>query len=206
MNKSAMTWKSDWKFPSPRHGFAGGWDLFFGPGATAGGQLLSLIPAATFAGAVAVYAYAERLLWSPWQYLVAVLLAFDIIGGIATNATSAAKRWYHRPSRSSRQHYGFAALHVVYIFLVARLFCPHFPGFFIIHSAYLLLSALIVLVVSPYLQRSTALLLLCGGILLSLYAVVAPAGLEWFPPFLYLKLLVSHLVREEPYSSQTSRG
>jgi hypothetical protein len=206
VNKSTTTWKSDWEFPPPRHGLAGSWDRFIGPGATAGEQLLSLIPAVTFAGAVAVYAYVERLLWSPWQYLVAVLLAFDIIGGIATNATSAAKRWYHRPSRSSRQHFGFAALHVVYIFLVAWLFCPHFLGFFVFHSTYLLVSALIVLAVSPYLERATALLLLCAGILLSLYVVVSPAGLEWFPPFLYLKLLVSHLVREEPYSSQTSRS
>ena len=133
-------------------------------------------------------------------------MAFDIVGGIATNATSAAKRWYHRPGRSLWQHFGFATLHVGYIFLVAWLFCPHFLKFFALHSAYLVLSALIVLTISPYLQRSAALLLLSGGILLSLYGVTSPAGLEWFPALLYIKLLVSHLVKEEPYSSHSARG
>jgi hypothetical protein len=201
-----VTLKSNWEFPPPRGGLAGSWDRFIGPGATAAEQLLSLIPALLSAGAVGAYAHIQQLHWSPWQYAVAVLLAFDITGGIATNSTSAAKRWYHRPGRGLRQHFGFAALHVVYILLVARLFCPNFLRFFTLHSAYLLLSALIVLTVSPYLQRSAALLLLCGGILLSLYAVAPPAGLEWFPIFLYIKLLVSHLVREEPYSPQLRRG
>ncbi len=201
-----MALKSNWEFPQPRDGLAGSWDRFIGPGATSAEQLLSLIPALLFAGAVAVYSYRQQLNWSLWQYAVAVLMAFDIVGGIATNATSAAKRWCHRPGRSLWQHFGFATLHVGYIFLVAWLFCPHFLKFFALHSAYLVLSALIVLTISPYLQRSAALLLLSGGILLSLYGVTSPAGLEWFPALLYIKLLVSHLVKEEPYSSHSARG
>ena len=39
--------------------------------------------------------------------------------------------------------------------------------------------------------------------LLSLYVVSPQSGMEWFPPFLYTKLVVSHLVREEPYSRQS---
>lgn len=41
-----------------------------------------------------------------------------------------------------------------------------------------------------------------GGVLPTLYVATPPAGLEWFPIFLYIKLLVSHLVREEPNSAQ----
>jgi hypothetical protein len=195
-----MSWTSNWDYPQPRRGLAGSWDRFIGPGATAAEQFVSLIPALSFAGAVAAYAYVRHLNWSAVQYAVAVIIAFDIVGGIVTNATSAAKRWYHRPGRGLSQHLGFATLHVVYIFLVAWLFSGDWLKFFAAHSAYLVLSAFVVLIVSPYLQRGVALLLLSGGILLSLYVVSPPAGLEWFPPFLYIKLLVSHLVREEPYS------
>ena len=200
------TLKSDWKVPPPRNGLAGAWDRFVGPGATPAEQLLSVIPASLFAVAVVAYAYCQQLDWSMLQYTVAFVLGFDIVGGIVTNATSAAKRWYHRAGRRLPQHFGCAVLHVFYIFLVALLFCPHFFNFFIFHSLYLVVSALIVLTVSPYLQRSVALLLLSGGILLTLYVATPPAGLEWFPIFLYIKLLVSHLVREEPYLAQSQGG
>jgi hypothetical protein len=195
-----MTWRSDWDYPPPRHGLAGSWDRFIGPGATPAEQLLSLVPALAFGCFVGAYAWREHLNWTPLQYAVAMILAFDIVGGISTNATSTAKRWYHRPGRGFAPHFGFAALHVIYIFLVAWLFSFDWGKFFLTHSAFLILSALLVLTVSPYLRRSVSLLLLSGGILLSLYVASPPAGMEWFPPFLYTKLLVSHLVREEPYS------
>ena len=38
-----------------------------------------------------------------------------------------------------------------------------------------------------------------GALLLSIYGVAAPLGLEWFLPVFYFKLLVSHLPKEEPY-------
>jgi hypothetical protein len=198
-----MSWKSNWDYPEPRQGLAGSWDRFIGPGATAAEQLVSLIPALLFACCVGAYAWREHLNWDLLQYAVAVILAFDIVGGIATNATSSAKRWYHRPGRGFAQHFSFAALHVIYIFLVAWLFSSDWLKFSSIHSVFLIVSAILILTTSPYLRRSVALLLLSGGILLSLYVVSPPSGMEWFPPFLYTKLLVSHLIREEPYSPQS---
>jgi hypothetical protein len=35
-----------------------------------------------------------------------------------------------------------------------------------------------------------------GSVLLSLYALAPPPGMEWFLPLFYLKLLVSHLPPE----------
>jgi hypothetical protein len=198
-----MTWKSDWDYPPPRDGLAGSWDRFIGPGATVAEQLLSLIPALCFGCLVGAYASREQLNWTLFQYAVAVILAFDTVGGISTNATSAAKRWYHRPGRGFAPHFGFAALHVSYIFFVAWLFSPVWFKFFLTHSVFLILSAILILTVRPYLRRSVSLLLLSAGILLSLYVASPPAGMEWFPPFLYTKLLVSHLVREEPYSRKS---
>jgi hypothetical protein len=198
-----MTWISDWDYPPPRHGLAGSWDRFIGPGATAAEQLLSLVSALAFGSFVGTHAWRQHLNWTLLQYAVAVILAFDTVGGISTNATSAAKRWYHRPGRGFAQHFGFAAVHVIYIFFVAWLFSPNWLKFFWAHSVFLIMSAFLVLTVSPYLRRSVSFLLLSGGILLSLYVASPPAGMEWFPPFLYTKLLVSHLVREEPYSCKS---
>ncbi|MFZ0613588.1 MAG: hypothetical protein WAM73_15220 [Desulfobacterales bacterium] len=50
------------------------------------------------------------------------MLAFDIVGGVTTNATSSAKRWYHRSGQTALNHMGFIALHLLHIFLVAWLF------------------------------------------------------------------------------------
>lgn len=149
--------------------------------------------------ALPVYAFLQGFDWSPVQYLIATLLAFDIVGGIVTNAASSAKRWYHREGRGFRAHFGFVAFHVVYVFLVAWLFRSMDWGFFGAVSLYLLVAAYLVLKTPLYLQRPLAFGLLAFSFLLSLYAFAPTPGLEWFVPFLFLKLIVSHLLREEPY-------
>ncbi len=190
---------SNWSYPQPRSGIAGYWDKFVGPGATGVEQLLSLMPATVAALAVSYYAYSIQLGWNLIQYIVAALLAFDITGGVTTNATSSAKRWYHRDGQGFAQQFGFVAVHALHIFLVAWLFRGMDVVFFGAVYAYLLVSALITLSVPLYVQRSVALLLVCGAILLSIYVLSPTEGFEWFIPFLFIKLLVSHLTREEPY-------
>ncbi|MEL6187918.1 MAG: hypothetical protein AAFU79_25120, partial [Myxococcota bacterium] len=66
-------------------------------------------------------------------------------------------------------------------------------------GGYLVSAAVLILGVPQYLQRPVAYGTYAGAILLSLYAAATPAGLEWFLPVFYLKLLVSHLPKEEPY-------
>jgi hypothetical protein len=41
-------------------------------------------------------------------------------------------------------------------------------------------------------------------LLISMYLLRQPKGLEWFLPLFYLKLLVSHLTKEEPCSPNES--
>ena len=53
--------------------------------------------------------------------------------------------------------------------------------------------------VPQYLQRPVALIVFGCALLISLYVLSQPVGLEWFLPLFYLKLLVSHLPKEEPY-------
>lgn len=193
------THQISWSYPACRPGLAGQWDKFVGPGATKAEVLLSLGSATIAALLIVTYAYVYQLGWDLAQYSMAALLAFDIIGGIITNATSSAKRWYHREGQTFSQHFGFVALHAVQIFLVAWLFRGVDMVFFGVVYLYLLVSALGVLMVPLRMQRSIALLFVCGAIMLSIYMLSPTAGFEWFIPCLFIKLLVSHLTREEPY-------
>lgn len=194
-----MNTKINWNYPQPRAGLAGALDRFFGPGTTPAEAWLEGAFSVAAGAALPIYALLKGLEWTPIQYLIAALLAFDIVGGIVTNAASSAKRWYHRQGQGFRAHYGFVAFHVVYVLLVAWLFRSMDWGFFGAVSLYLLGTAYLVLKMPLYLQRPLALGLLAGSFLLGTYVLSPTRGLEWFVPFLVLKLVVSHLLREEPY-------
>ena len=189
----------DWTPPPPRPGLIGQWDSFIGPGATP--AELTLIILAALAGGLLVplYALGQQLGWTPWQLAVGALLGADLAGGVATNATTAAQRWYHRPGQGLRAHLGFTAVHFIHPLLVAWLFRAGDWVYFAAAYGYLLGASLLLLALPLYLQRSASLLLYLGGLLMSLYLVPATPGLEWFLPVFYLKLLVSHLVREAPF-------
>lgn len=188
-----------WNFPSPRPGFLGALDKFIGPGATRAEMVLQL--AIPVVGAVGALLYASRLPtdWTLAQYVLCFLLAFDIAGGVVTNATSSAKRWYHRSGQGFKQHFGFVAIHLVHIVVVSWLYLGLDITWFLIAGGYLLLATAGILLVPQYLQRPTAFIVYAGGLLISLYLLQHPKGLEWFLPLFYLKLFVCHLPKEEPY-------
>ena len=110
-----------WEYPEPRTGWRGEFDRFMGPGATRAELALELGFAVLGGAAMLIYALTSFPLWSIIQIGVAVLLAFDIAGGVVTNATSSAKRWYHRAGQGARQHLQFVALHIVHVIIVAWL-------------------------------------------------------------------------------------
>lgn len=97
MNSKWQTQEIDWAQPQPRHGILGTWDRFVGPGATAAELWLSLAAALAGVAAVAVHAFQPTTTWSLPQSLLAIILAFDLAGGVVTNATVSATHWYHRP-------------------------------------------------------------------------------------------------------------
>ena len=193
----------DWAPPAPREGLAGALDRFVGPGATPAELWLQGIYVVAMTGVLTGHALWRGVDWTPGQTVVAALLAFDMAGGIVTNATSTAKRWYHRKGQGFRAHLGFVALHVVHIVLVARLFRGGGVDwtYAAVMSLYLLGAAVAILKTPLYLQRAVALGLFAASIPLNAYAFPTTAGLEWFIPFLFLKLLVSHLLKEAPFRS-----
>jgi hypothetical protein len=189
----------NWEFPPPRSGVVGAWDKFVGPGATRAEMVLQLVIPAVAAIAAPFYASHVVEGWSLTQYIVCFILAFDTAGGVVTNATSSAKRWYHRAGQGFRQHFGMASLHLIHIIVVSWLYLGLDIAWLLIAGGYLLAASAVILFVPQYLQRPTSLVSYACGLLISMYLLRQPEGLEWFLPLFYLKLLVSHLPKEEPY-------
>lgn len=190
----------DWTPPPPREGLAGEWDKLIGPGATRAEQWLIVMPALIAPLLLLIHILSTDLDWSIVQIIVGAVLALDVTGGIIANATTAAKRWYHRPGQGTRQHLTFIALHGVHLLLVAWFFSGQDWLYFAIYFAYLLLAAWLIMRAPLYLRRSAALLGVSLALLLNAYLLPAVAGMEWFIPFLFLKLLLSHLLPEAPYT------
>ena len=191
--------------PTPRKGLKGQLDRFIGPGATPAELVLQLLPSVAAAISAPLYALTLPFDWTPWQLGAIAILGFDLVGGVLTNATAAAKRWYHRPGQGWRQHMVFVSMHLFHVGLVALLFRGGDGLFFVGVSRYLLLAAGLILASPLYLQRPVALglyglVLVCDRILFT-----PTPGLEWFLPLFFLKLLISHLLKEFPYRPSDSQ-
>ncbi len=188
-----------WDYPTPR----GLLDRFIGPGATRAELLVQFVPTILIATAWPIVALSGNWGWSTLQIVLIVVFSIDLVGGVITNATSSAKRWYHRHGQGFVAHMGFVLIHV-HPFLIIALYDPGNWTFAIAAYAYLLFGALVILLMPLYLQRPIAFLLLIGGIFLSLYGLRVPTNFEWFLPLYYIKLFTSHLLYEEPYRPSTS--
>lgn len=197
---------TDERIHSPREGLPGVLDRFVGPGATSAELALQLLLPLAAAGAAVGYAAFAIGSWSTIQYILCALLAFDIVGGIITNATSSGKRWYHRSGQGFPQHFGFVTLHLGHLALVSWVFLGLDTGWLVIAGTYLLIAGGTIILTPLYLQRPVALVMYAGGLLVAIYALDSPAGMEWFLPFFYLKLLVAHLPKEEPYRPTAQRS
>lgn len=178
--------------PQPRRGLAGALDRFIGPGATRAEIALQFGVAAAAAVLAPLYAASIDPGWSPLRYGLAAFIAFDVAGGVMTNAMPSARRWTHRAGQGFARHMGFIALHAAHLAVVWWFFMRE-PLWLALSALYLIAAAAVVLATAKRLQRAVALALYAGALLLSLYVLRAPAGLEWFLPLFYLKLLVSYL-------------
>ncbi len=183
---------------SPRPGWRGFLDRLTGPGATQAELAIQFVP--PLLASLAALAYAELIdrAWSNLQLLLLAILAFDLLGGVLTNATSSAKRWFHRPGQGWRQQLAFVSIHLIHVGLVAVMFRAADGWFFAVVSGYLLAATAVILATPLYLQRPVALGLFSLAVIGDTYLFSPTAGLEWFLPLFFLKLLVSHLVYEAP--------
>ena len=177
-----------------RPGLPGVWDLIAGPGADEVEN--GLIVAALIAGPGLAIAWARAAgaNWSWWQWLVLMVLASELFGGMAANSLAPAKQWHHRAGQGMGTHYTFAALHIHPLLLsIAVPLAMPMRAALIIYG--LLLFGAGVMLASPDRLRG-GLAVLYSLVAIALCSIwlplVSPVG--WLAPALYLKVLVAYLV------------
>ena len=195
----------DWTIPPTAPGWGGLLERFMGPGETRAETVVELIGGAVaFAAVVAVAASDEAVrAWSSLQIGLGVVLALDLIGGVLTNATSSAKRWYHRPGPGRiRARLWFVAVHVVHLAVVAFVLLPGNLLWWWTHVGLLAVSAALIEMVPVEVKRPTAFAALMCAVAAG-QAVAPLAGvLALVPVLFHLKLLVGHLLPEAPLSTR----
>lgn len=190
-----MKYIIDWDLPESKKWL----DKLTGPGATKAEVFIQFFFPFAFAVALVTVSVIKGWDWNLLQMIIAGLLAMDMLGGVITNATSSGKRWFHRNGQSFKKHMGFIFIHIIQLMLIMAFFDMGNWQFVLISYVYLILASFIIGKVHLYLQRPIAMGLTAIGICLSLYVIPLPSHFEWFLPFFYIKLLISHLLFEEPY-------
>lgn len=189
--------------------YSGRTDGLVGTGATAAERALGYGGAAVLTLVIvwADLAREEPVAQAGWQVALLALFAFDIAGGAVANMLNSCKRLYHSPPRPEdgavlralKNPRLFTALHVHPV-LVAWAFGGSFA-----HAAiwYLLLQFAVwgVLAAPLYLRRALAMAVSMLAILCSPLVLPVGPGLDWVVPALFVKLVLAHAVREEPYAA-----
>lgn len=181
---------------APRDGLAGLWDRLVGPGMTRWETILVLGSGA--AGAIYALMLLATAQAAVWRTALAALIAFDVIGGAVCNATITTAAWYGRLGYQPLSRFGFAAMHLPYVAVVAWIFRgPAFDlRYFEIAGGLVAISSAVVVLSSPRLRRPVAF----AAWLASVFAVAGTVGLtphlEWFFPALMLKLVIGHLASD----------
>jgi len=198
----------NWEYPKPRSkGFGGFIDKLVGPGATTAELWIQFGFAVAAGLTVLFFGLQPEASWTGWQVVVASYLAFDICGGIGTNATSSAKRWWHRKERRHfKNDMKFILPHFYMPLMITLAFFPGDWAFFFIIYGYLIFGAVTMAKLPLYLRRPVAMVLYTGALLMNAYLFEMPLLIAWFIPLIYLKLFIAHLLREEPYRPEFERA
>lgn len=164
------------------------------PDATRSEWILSLSAAGVGSVVAAAHAALTHAVGS-WRLALVALVAFDLYGGAVANCTDSGKRLWHTPTRTRVAAFGFVSGHVVHLAIVAAVFRGMDAVWFVSATAQLLVAAAIVLAAPTAMKRPAAAAALALAVLVD--AGLGPtAGLEWFAPVFYFKLLVAHLLPE----------
>jgi len=158
--------KIDWNVPTPRLGWKGSWDKFVGPGATDAEEWLQLGAGLIIGAAMVGLFWQANGLQAGWLVFVfVVVLALDLGGGLITNSTATAKRWYHRAEHSKFALFKFIAIHGLHVGAVAWIFADEALLYFAVSYGFLMLATALILWVPLYLQRPAAVSFFAIGLL-----------------------------------------
>ncbi|WP_330230728.1 hypothetical protein OHA40_33125 [Nocardia sp. NBC_00508] len=192
--------QADWAIPATSAGWAGRLERFMGPGKSRAEAAVEYVGGAICLLLLVSYCWPKFSDRSVAEIAVSIVIACDVVGGVLTNATNSAKRWYHR-TRSSGGRLGFVAVHTLHLAVVGFLLLDD-PVWFVANTLLLLGSALLIESVPAGLRRPVAMAAYMAVLLVNLIAFPVPALLAWFVPLFYLKLLVCHLIPEVPIATR----
>ncbi|MEU2183099.1 hypothetical protein [Streptomyces thermolilacinus] len=190
-----------WEIPSSRPGLAGRLERFMGPGKSRSESVVETLGLLGCAALLAAGLWSSRTAhaWSTAQLVVVALVGLDLMGGVLTNATNAAKRWYHRPGPAARRaRLLFVSAHLVHLAAMGLIVLSGDLAWTLANAALLLGGAVAVEFAPVHLRRPVAMALLMAAVLVNLFWLPVPTALAWFAPLFFLKLLVCHLVPEAP--------
>lgn len=181
-------------------------DFFLGTGATTTEKILAHAAAGVVTAMIVGFLWVQEYEAAQgWRLLALVVLAYDVAGGVTANMLNSCKRFYHAPLHENergfyalvKNPYAFVGLHIHPI-ATAWIFAGSIADGITWYG--LLLAATILTHATPlYLRRAVASTFVVCAVLLNLYLLPMPLGLEWFVPCLFIKIIMGHAVREEPY-------
>ncbi|QEV64835.1 hypothetical protein CP982_22425 [Streptomyces spectabilis] len=130
---------------------------------------------------------------APWAYGLVALVAFDLFGGAAVNATATAKRQFHAPHRTTRHHLAFVAAHGQPFLLALAVPALAWSTAAAVYA--LALAGAVAVTAAPAAARRPAAF---GVTVLAIAATpTTPPEVAWLAPVLYVKLLLGHLLPED---------
>ncbi len=144
--------------------------------------------------------------WSNLQYLIAIFIAIDVVGGAIANSLNSCKQFYQYLAKSSEPIYLqllknkllFSAIHI-HPLIVGLLFGNNDWLYGLFWYFALQIAVLITIKTPLYLSRPIAILTVAIAILINYYAIKPIPGFEWFVPLLFIKIVLGHSVIEKAY-------
>ena len=193
-----MDAKIDWNYE-------GKTDELMGTGATKAEKTIAYIGGLIVPIALALLGIKGIVHWAWWQWIIAIAIGADISAGAVANALNSCKRFYHSPIKPGEEKYRlaknlifFSTLHV-YPLIIWLGFDRANWMFGVIWYTLLVFSTWVIVQVPLYLQRPASIIIVLVVILANAYLITPIPGFEWLAPLLFIKIIVGHAVREEPY-------
>ncbi|MFI1017816.1 hypothetical protein [Streptomyces sp. NPDC020965] len=199
----------DWEIPPTPGGWPGRLERFMGPGKSRSESAVEHTGLAVCAAVLAagIWSTEAHHTWSALQLTIVVLAGLDLIGGILTNATNAAKRWYHRQDPGARRaRLVFVSAHLLHLAAMGLLVLPGDWTWTLVNGALLLTGAAAVEFIPLHLKRPLAMAVYTNAVLVNLFWLGTPTALAWFAPLFFLKLHICHLVPEAPLKRRRQDG
>jgi hypothetical protein len=180
-------------------------DELFGTGATKVEKVIAYLGGLIIPCALALLGIKGIVHWTWWQWIIAIIIGADISAGAVANALNSCKRFYHSPIKAWEEKYRlaknpifFSALHI-YPLIICLAFDRTNWLFAITWYTLLIFSTWVINQIPLYLHRPMSIFIVLIVIIANAYFISPIPGFEWLAPLLFIKIIVGHAVREEPY-------